>query len=183
MFSTFPIVRRLHELLWYLDQAVTLVDGDADRAPLVSQFERVVALSNLPPDQLKDVDIDAEFDRARPLLIEASRIARGIGDAIGQTTRGGRILGPGSDLMGSKLAQIDLSGQTLRGSLLIGADLQSARLNQCDLLGVDMRDANLAGADLDGAIYLTQMQVNSARGDDSTVLPDGFSRPSHWKAL
>ncbi len=183
MFSTFPIVRRLHELLWYLDQAVTLVDGDADRAPLVSQFERVVALSNLPPDQLKDVDIDAEFDRARPLLIEASSIARGIGDAIGQTTRGGRILGPGSDLMGSKLAQIDLSGQTLPGSLLIGADLQSARLNQCDLLGVDMRDANLAGADLDGAIYLTQMQVNSARGDDSTVLPDGFSRPSHWKAL
>jgi hypothetical protein len=183
MFSTFPIVRRLHELLWYLDQAVTLVDGDADRAPLVSQFERVLALSNLPPDQLKDLDVDAEFDRARPLLIEASSIARGVSDAVGQPTRGGRTLGPGSDLMGAKLAKTDFRGLTLRGSQLIGADLHAARLSQCDLLGVDMRDANLAGADLDGAIYLTQMQVNSARGDDSTVLPNGFSRPSHWKAL
>jgi hypothetical protein len=24
------------------------------------------------------------------------------------------------------------------------------------------------------------MQVNSARGDSRTVLPDGFERPSHW---
>jgi uncharacterized protein YjbI with pentapeptide repeats len=43
-----------------------------------------------------------------------------------------------------------------------------------------MRDADLSGADLDGAIYLTQMQVNSARGNARTVLPEGFERPSLW---
>jgi len=48
------------------------------------------------------------------------------------------------------------------------------------VLGVDLRDADLAGADLGEAIYLTQMQVSSARGDAATVLPPGFERPSHW---
>lgn len=140
-------------------------------------------MSNLQPDQLKDLNVDAEFDHARPLLIKASSIARGTSDAPRQTTRGGRILSPGSDLMGAKLTQTDFRGLTLRGSLLIGADFQSARLSQCDLLGVDTRDANLAGAHLDGVIYLTQMHVKSARGDDSAVLPHGFSRPFHWIAL
>ena len=87
---------------------------------------------------------------------------------------------PGSDLLGAKLAAVDLRGATIRGSIAIAADFSGARMTQCDVLGVDMRDANLSGADLDGAIYLTQMQVNSAHGDSRTVLPDGFERPAHW---
>ena len=45
---------------------------------------------------------------------------------------------------------------------------------------MDLRYADVSGADLAGAIYLTQMQVNGARGDALTTLPDGFERPSHW---
>jgi hypothetical protein len=182
MFSTFPIVRRLHELLWYLDQAITLVENAKAGAPILAMFERVLALSNQHPDNLTGLDVDAEFGRARPLLVEASNIARGSKESTAKTSKSGRSLGPGSDLMGAKLAKADLRGLTLRGSLMIGADLRSARLNRCDVLGVDMRDANLSGADLSGAIYLTQMQVNSANGDAATALPAGFSRPSHWKA-
>lgn len=180
MFSTFPIVRRLHELLWYLDQALSLVETTNADAPLQAVFDRVLALSNQQPDALTGLDVDAEFDRARPLLIEASELAREAQGAHVSRSRGGRALGPGTDLMGAKLADADLRGLTLRGSLMIGADLRRARLGHCDLLGVDLRDADLSGADLTGAIYLTQMQVNSARGDDTTVLPAGFSRPSHW---
>ena len=180
MFSTFPIVRRLHELLWYLDQALTLVETTNADAPLQAVFDRVLALSNQQPDALTGLDVDAEFDRARPLLIEASELAREARGSRTKPPRGARNLGPGTDLMGANLADADLRGLTLRGSLMIGADLRRARLGHCDLLGVDLRDADLSGADLTGAIYLTQMQVNSARGDDTTVLPAGFSRPTHW---
>jgi len=178
MFQTFPVVRRLHELLWYLDQAITLTGdagaGDARQA-LVERFEQVRALSDLGPDRLAALDVDAEYDRARPLLLATSEHARrGIGP--GDPGR----LRPGSDLSGAALAGADLSGLTLRGAVLIGADLSGARLWRCDVLGVDLRDADLAGADLGEAIYLTQMQVSSARGDAATVLPPGFERPSHW---
>jgi hypothetical protein len=174
MFRVFPIVRRLHELLWYLDQAITLTDGAED---VVACFERVRTLSDQGPARLVEVDVDAEYDAARQLLLRASEDAR-----AGHPARRPGRLRPGSDLSGARLAAADLSGLTLRGALLIGADLCRARLTRCDVLGVDLRDADVSGADLAGAIYLTQMQVNSARGDAATVLPAGFERPAHWRA-
>jgi len=33
---------------------------------------------------------------------------------------------------------------------------------------------------LEGAISLTQEQVNAAKGDERTRLPEGLTRPAHW---
>lgn len=176
MFATFPIVRRLHDLLRYLDEAITLARETTDATRWVAAFERVRSLSDGTPEELAALDVDAEYDRARPLLLEASEIAR----ARGPLGTGHRKVGPGSDLVGADLRGADLRGTTLRGSLAIAADLRRARLDRCDLLGVDLRDADLRGTDLRGVVFLTQMQVNAARGDAATVLPEGFQRPGHW---
>jgi hypothetical protein len=181
MFAAFPIVRRLHELLWYLDQAITLVEADRDTAPWEEQFKRVRELSELPATELTDLDVDAEYDAVRPLLIAASEVAREHAPRP-KRARFGRPLGPGSELLGARLAGADLRGVCLRGSTLVAADLTGARLDRCDVLGVDMRDTELAGADLAEAIFLTQMQVNSARGNAATRLPPGFEHPPHWTA-
>lgn len=184
MFSAFPVVRRLHELLWYLDEAIALVEPSRDAAPWLAAFERVRQLSDQAAEELAGLDVDAEYDAARHLLTEASEIARaGAQQAGAQPTasrHGGRNPGPGSDLTGARLAGADLRGSTIRGSIAIAADLSGALLRRCDVLGVDLRDAELSGADLSDAIYLTQMQVSSARGDARTVLPTGFERPPHW---
>ena len=211
MFATFPVVRRLHELLRYLDEAITLVEPHRDAGPWRDAFEHVRTLSDGPPESLVALDVDAEYDAARDLLLRASEIARqgarsgpaggaerraasprgrrgtGSGRTKGRGARGsgeggrGRpVPGPGSDLLGADLSGADLRGATLRGSVVIAADLSGADLRRCDLLGVDLRDADLRGADLGEAIYLTQMQVNAARGDAATVLPNGFERPSRW---
>ena len=174
MFSAFPVVRRLHELLWYLDQAITLVGTITDATPWTEAFERVQRLSDSSAAEIADVDVDAEFDAVRGLLVDASEIARA------DVPQGDSRWGPGSDLMGATLEGADFRGLTLRGSIAIAADLRNARLTGCDVLGVDLRDADVRGADFAGAIYLTQMQVNSAVGDASTRLPEGFERPSHW---
>jgi len=179
MFSTFPIVRRLHELLWYLDEAITLVEPTHDTVPWLDAFEHVRELSNRSAQELADLDVDSEYDAARSFLLDASEIARAAFRPA-QSGGGGRTLEPGSDLTGATLAGADLRGLTIRGSIAIAADLSRAQLHRCDVLGVDFRDADLSGADLDGAIYLTQMQVNSARGDARTALHQGFDRPSHW---
>lgn len=180
MFTAFPIIRRLHELLWYLDQAIALVEADnRDLTPWLQRFERLRELSDLPDGRLLDLDVDAEYARTRPLLVQASEIARQqVPSRPGR--RGTAGIGPQRNLMGARLAQADLRGACLRGSTLIAANLTGARLARCDLLGVDLRDADLSGADLVDAIYLTQMQVNSARGDATTLLPAGFQRPAHW---
>jgi hypothetical protein len=176
MFATFPIVRRLHDLLRYLDEAITLVRRTDDETRCVTAFERVRSLSDGTPGELATLDVDAEYDHARPLLLEASAVAR----AQGPLGADHRKVGPGADLVGADLRGADLRGTTLRGSLAIAADLGHARLERCDLLGVDLRDADLRGTDLRGAVFLTQMQVNAAKGDAATLLPGGFQRPGHW---
>jgi len=193
MFAVFPIVRRLHELLWYLDRALALQVPSELAARLSETFDHVERISDAEPDRIRTADVDREFDLARPLLIEASQAARsrdrtrrGKQDQHGAPRRNtGRNAGRGRvragvDLIAADLRDIDLRTQDLRGALLIAADLRGADLELCDVLGADLRDADVRGARLEHAIFLTQMQVNAARGDARTTLPVGFSRPSHW---
>jgi uncharacterized protein YjbI with pentapeptide repeats len=74
----------------------------------------------------------------------------------------------------------DLKGANLREANLIAADLRGADLRVADLIGADFRDADLSGADLTESIFLTQAQLNSAKGDANTKLPPSLAIPSHW---
>lgn len=71
-------------------------------------------------------------------------------------------------------------GPSHRGALLLAADLRGVDLSGADLLGADLRDADVRGADLSQALFLTQPQVNAARGDATTRLPGRLDRPPTW---
>ncbi len=102
-----------------------------------------------------------------------SWLARGLG-------RGKKKERRGADLMGARLKGADLSGANLRGAYLIAADLTGADLRSADLIGADLRDTDLTDADLTGALFLTQPQLNAAKGSPGTRLPASVTRPGHW---
>ncbi|MER6563572.1 pentapeptide repeat-containing protein, partial [Streptomyces sp. NPDC001027] len=89
----------------------------------------------------------------------------------------------GADLMGARLKGADLHGANLRGACLIAADLTGADLRRADMIGADLRDADLTDADLTGAFFLTQPQLNAARGGAGTRVPASLARPGHWTPL
>lgn len=128
-------------------------------------------------EEIQQTDVAAHRAEIADLLGRASDRVRA---GVGPTGRVPRRVGPGGDLLGAKLAGLDLSGLSLRGAYLIAADLAGARLRLTDLIGADLRDADLAGADLADALFVTQAQVNSARGDGRTRLPWRLTRPAHW---
>ncbi|MDD4239764.1 MAG: pentapeptide repeat-containing protein, partial [Desulfotomaculaceae bacterium] len=66
------------------------------------------------------------------------------------------------------------------GAYLIAADLRGVDLSGTDFIGADFRDADLRGADLTRSIFLTQAQLNAAKGDAGTRLPPALTRPTHW---
>ena len=84
------------------------------------------------------------------------------------------------DYIGAHLNGQNLQGANLRGKLLIAANLKHTNLSFADFIGADLRDANLSAANLTGALFLTQSQINSAKGNHMTVLPDFIERPNHW---
>lgn len=76
---------------------------------------------------------------------------------------------------GSDLRKTDFSGANLRGTNLRGANLSEANLRGTLFVGAD-----LSGANLYQARNLTQTQLDTARGDANTKLPQDLSHPNHW---
>jgi uncharacterized protein YjbI with pentapeptide repeats len=172
MFAVFPIMRQLHELLWYLAEAHALKEARPIHAELAAARDETARLTGNTPDQLRQLDVATHRDGVNALLLRASELARA------RFPR--RKEHRGADLIGATLAKADLQGANLRGAYLIGADLQGADLRMADVIGADFRDANLCGADLTGSIFLIQSQLDAAKGGATTTLPPALTRPTHW---
>ncbi|MCX5358977.1 pentapeptide repeat-containing protein [Streptomyces sp. NBC_00124] len=173
MFDVFPVVRQLHELLWYLTEALTLPAARPVHADLRRVLERTEQLTRQTPEELGALDVGAHRQDVNVLLLRTSELVRA-------GTRGKKKDRRGADLMGARLKGADLRGANLRGAYLIAADLTGADLRGADLIGADLRDADLTDADLTDAFFLTQPQLNAARGNAGTRLPESVTRPGHW---
>ncbi|MER7480092.1 pentapeptide repeat-containing protein [Streptomyces sp. NPDC126510] len=175
MFDVFPVVRQLHELLWYLTEALTLPAARPVHAELREALEKTGELTAGTPEELAVLDVAAHRKEVNVLLLRTSELARA-------RFKGRKKDRRGADLMGARLKGADLRGACLRGAYLIAADLTGADLRGADLIGADLRDADLTDADLTGAFFLTQPQLNAARGSAGTRLPGSVTRPGHWTA-
>jgi hypothetical protein len=162
-FDAFTATRQLHELLWYLHEAL---GWDTELRPqLRDALARTEALAHTA-----DPDVAAHRAGVAPLLRAASRSVRGAGAPDRSD----------ADLAGTDLRSASIANSDFRNACLIGANLRKVTLNRVDLLGADLRDTDLRDADLRGALYLTQPQVSAARGNAATRLPDRLRRPSRW---
>ncbi|MCP3802090.1 pentapeptide repeat-containing protein [Allokutzneria sp. A3M-2-11 16] len=173
MFEVFPIMRQLHELLWYLTEALAHPATEPMHADLRAMLATTTALTDDNADALAKLDVAAHRQEVNVLLLRASELVR-----AGFKSRSRR----GADLIGAKLRRADLRGANLRGAYLIGADLRDADLRSADVIGADLRDANVAGAKLADSLFLTQTQVNAALGDTRTTIPAALTRPAHWRS-
>lgn len=168
MFEVFPVMRQLHELLWYLTEALRLPEAAPVHTDLRRARNEVEHLTHRSAEELVGVDANSVRGEVNPLLQQASELARGKVPGRKRNHRG-------ADLMGARLRRAGLRGANLRGALLIATDLRGA-----DLTGADLRDADVRGTDLSDALFLTQPQINAARGDSGTGVPRALARPAHW---
>lgn len=174
MFRVFQVMRELHELLWYVTEALALPAARPLHGELRAALDATDGLTHQPPDALQTLDVAAVRSEVNPLLLRASDLARaGAGRRRDRDHRG-------ADLVGAKLRGADLRGANLRGALLIGADLRGADLKLADVTGADLRAADLRGADLRQTLFLTQSQLDAATGGPGTKLPRSRTRPAHW---
>lgn len=173
MFAVFPVMRQLHELLWYLTEALALPQTRPIREELRSALDETECLTRGAPAAVAGTDVAAHREAVNVLLLRTSDLVRA---DIRRKKKDRR----GADLFGARLRGADLRGVSLRGAYLIAADLRGADLRRADLIGADLRDADLRGADLTDSLFLTQSQVNAAKGDAGTKLPSSLVRPAHW---
>ncbi|WP_405490596.1 pentapeptide repeat-containing protein [Streptomyces sp. NBC_00096] len=173
MFEVFPVMRHLHELLFYISEALTLPAAGPVHADLRTALADTTRWTEATPEALADLDITPLRQQVNSLLLKASELVRA-------KAAGRRKNHRGADLMGARLSGADLRGANLRGAYLIAADLSGADLRTADLIGADLRDTDLRDADLRDALFLTQSQLSAARGNPGTRIPDSLARPAHW---
>jgi uncharacterized protein YjbI with pentapeptide repeats len=178
MYDAFPVMHQLHEMLWYLKEAIILKATQTIHHELRKAIEETERLSNLSADELMKVNVPLHRAEVNVLLLETSEL---VWKEMNSTSKK-RISHRGADLMGANLKKRDLQGANLRGAYLIAANLNGTDLRGADLIGADLRDADIRGADFTNSIFLTQVQINAAKGDKHTKLPKLLSRPAHWSA-
>jgi uncharacterized protein YjbI with pentapeptide repeats len=177
MFASLTVMRQLHELLWYLTEALSLPAAAILHPELRSARDETQRLTTGSHRELLAVEVDRHRAAVNPLLVRTGELVRSsLTGRPGPDHRGG-------DLIGRDLRGADLRGASLRGALLVGANLSHADLRTADLTGADLRGADLAGADLTGCVFLVQSQLRSAQGDAATRIPSGVDRPDHWSQV
>lgn len=187
MFKVFIIMMQLHELLWYLTEALSLEPTRPIHGELRSMLDETERLTYLSPGSLMEFDVAKHRTTVNTLLLKTSELVR-TETRSRQKVRSGqkawsghqKTIGRGADLIGADLRRMGLRGANLRGAYLIAADLRGNDLSGADFIGADLRDADLRGADFSKSIFLTQAQLNAAKGDACTKLPPLLKRPEPW---
>jgi len=181
MFDVFIIMKQLYEMLWYLKEAVLLQEEKDAKNKLSVKINEIENLTDLNVDALSKLDLVPVRIGVNALLLQTSEfIRKKVSKNQGDSLRIKKTFGGGLDLIGADLRKKDLRGVNLSGAYLIAANLRGVDLSYADLIGADLRDADLSGANLSKSIYLTQAQINTAKGDINTRLPKSIVRPMNW---
>jgi len=181
MFEVFLIMRQLHELLWYLREALTMQEArDMDKR-INSILDITENYTRLSPDNILQLDIEKHWTDVNTILIQVSELVRDRkNNELKLSFKYKKTYGGRADLFATDLRKVNLRGANLRGACLIAADISGLDLSRTDCIGADFRDTDLRGTDLSKSIFLTQSQINVAKGDSNTKLPPSLTRPMHW---
>jgi uncharacterized protein YjbI with pentapeptide repeats len=173
MFDVFARMRELHELLWHLHEAEPLAPTGL-RADLAAATQATERLARSDAQTILAADLGTYRTHVLPVL---RRISAAVRAAV--TTPADLA---GADLAGADLTGRDLRGADLRSARLVGSNLRGGDLSLADVTGADLRGADLGAADLRTTLFLTQPQIDGARGNAATRLPPSRLRPPHWTA-
>lgn len=175
MFDVFLVMRQLHEMLWYLTEASMLESAYSIKEEIDLLIRETEEITNLSPKDLIELDIVSHREKVNVSLRQASELVKENFNLKNQ-----KELSRGKNFIGKKLKKVNLIGSDLRGALLIAADLSGNDLSGANLIGADMRDTDIRGTNLKNSVFLTQSQINTAKGDINTKLPDSLIRPRYW---
>jgi len=170
IFQVFMIVFQLHQMAWYLLEALSLVTDEplnADIDELIIKNKQIAACA---PEEILRIDMAEYRARVNQVLKQVSRSITTVSSYAAES----------KDFFGKNFKQANLDGRDFSMALMIAANLEGCSLKGTNFLGADLRDANIKETDLRSCVFLSQMQINSAKGNSNTKLPAKLTRPSNW---
>lgn len=163
MLSAYETVRQLHELLWYVADALSRPPAAPVHGALADARRAIEAAIAGGPSSIEATDPAAHRATVAPLLRRASALTRAVPPAAGRPGPDGRRpdraspaherpdrSATGRDLSGPEPAGPEPTGPEPTGPEPAGPDLAGRDLIGRDLIGRDLSGRDLAGRDLAG---------------------------------
>lgn len=169
IFAAFLLVFQLHQMAWYLLEAQDLTIDENLRVTIQELLAENRRMTSLQAAAMPDVDVMAYRERVNQVLKQVS-----------ESITPGSLMHAGKDFIGKNFKKSNLDGRNFTMTMMVAANLEGCSLKGANFLGADLRDANIKNTDLSQSLFLTQMQVNAARGNSKTKLPAFISRPASW---
>ena len=168
IFQVFLIMFQLHQIQWYLLEALSLNIGEQLKGEIEALINENENMTGKSPEDILKLDI-GEYQ------LHVNQVLKQVNCKVATKTIGGKNF-PGKNFRKARLDNMDFSM-----ALMIADDLEGCSLNGTSFLGADIRDDNIRNTDLSHSIFLTQMQINSAKGNIHTRLPENLTMPATWQ--
>lgn len=172
IFNSFLAALRVHQTLWYLSQCLILRLPPSEKEHADLLINEGTKLIEKPLEILANLDTQPFCEKSNKYLKHICELCESPFSNTNKTQS--------TNYMGKNMKQKNLEGKDFSMSLLIAANLEQASLCGANFLGADMRDTNICRTDLSQCLFLTQIQINSAKGNSLTVLPPYLYRPKIW---
>lgn len=173
IFDVFIMIAQLFQIRYFLEESILIVQSKALLNDIQGLIDENEALCNATPQAILDIDINRYRSKVNITLKQVC-------DYVLKPFKGSHnklITG----FIGKNFSSRDMSGLDLSMKLLIAANFDGCIFNGAVFLGADTRDANFSNADLREAVFLTQGQINSAKGNRNAKLPPYLAYPVTWE--
>ena len=168
----YTLVYRLFQLRFFLYESKKLSSSEPLLPEIYQLLQENDSICRLPVNEMLRYPIDAYHDKVNGILKQSCAELKKHFKAPSNIRK---------NLLNQNLKGKDLSGADLNMKLLIGSNFQNCRFTGTTFIGADTRDANFDGADLREAVFLSQGQVNAAKGSRRTKLPKHLQYPATWR--
>lgn len=173
IFDVFVQIFHLFQIRYYLLEASTIVAAEALQEEIQAKILENQSICAKSPEELLEFDIDTYRTQSNLLL---KRVIASIQHKMACVPKKTPV-----DYIGKRYNKKDLSGYDFSMKLLIASQFCNCRFDGAIFLGADTRDADFSNADLREAVFLTQGQINCAKGNRNTRLPENLEYPVTWK--
>ena len=174
IFDVFIIIFQLYQIRYFLEESRIVIPAKELWSDIENLINENEILCNSTKQSILDIDIDSYRNKVNILL---KQVCASIIMSFKHNNNKKKL----TEFLGRSFKKRDMSGLDLSMKLLIATSFDSCIFDGTIFLGADTRDANFSNADLRESVFLTQGQINSAKGNRSTKLPKHLDYPVTWK--
>lgn len=173
IYDVFVIVFQLYQIRYFLLEAITILPAKSIKKEISAQIVENERICNCKPQDILMFNMENYKNKVNLLLKQVCTLLQESLCCENKKLP--------SSFLGKNFKNKDMKGLDLSTQLLIAANFNNCAFDGTIFLGADTRDTDFSNADLSDAVFLSQGQLNSAKGNKNTKLPQYLDYPITWK--